>query len=85
VEFIQQKMPGVVPTCPEATYLLLMDCANAGIEDDPCHLFLEKGRVALSGNFGTQGPEFDKLSRLNFGCPRAQLTGALERMRQALA
>ena len=84
VEFVQQNLPGVVSTCPEATYLLLMDCTNAGLEGDPCGCFLDKARVALSGGFGTQGPGFDKLARLNFGCPQSQLAEVLERMQRAL-
>jgi len=84
IEFIPRHLPGVVTTCPEATYLLLLDCAEAGIEGDPRQVFLEQGRVALSDDFGSQGPAYDKLVRLNFGCPRSQLADVLERMRQVL-
>ena len=83
LDFIQRNMPGVIPTCPEATYLMLLDCSEAGIEGSPVEFFLNEARVALSGGFDTQG--YDSLVRLNYGCPRAQLTEALERMARALA
>jgi cystathionine beta-lyase len=69
---------------PEATYLAWLDCRNAGAAGaDPFTFFLDKARVALSdgGLFGHGGEGF---VRLNFGCPRAMLTEALDRMRDAL-
>jgi cystathionine beta-lyase len=49
----------------------------------PHEFFLEQARVALNdgADFGAEGEGF---VRLNFGCPRATLTEALERMREAL-
>jgi cystathionine beta-lyase len=69
---------------PEATYLAWLDCRDAGIEGSPYSFFLNRAKVALSdgATFGKGGQGF---VRLNFGCPRAQLLQALERMRAALA
>lgn len=83
VEFISQHMPGIVTTRPEATCLLLLHTENSAIDGDPTDFFLEQAKVALSGNFASQG--YPTISRLNFGCPRALLTEALERMAEALA
>ncbi len=74
------KMPGLRTTRPEATYLAWIDCRDAGLEDPAA--FFEAGGVGLSDGklFGLPG-----FVRLNFGCTRAMLDTALERMRQALA
>jgi cystathionine beta-lyase len=68
---------------PQGTYLAWLDCQQAGIEDNPQKFLLEKARVALNDGetFGHGGQGF---VRLNFGCPRAILEQALERMAQAL-
>lgn len=64
---------------PEATYLAWIDCRESGI-DNP-QAFFEAAGVGLSegSDFGGQG-----FVRLNFGCPRAVLETALERMLTAL-
>ena len=83
IDFVLREMPALKPTCPEATYLLLLDCADTPFAADPVQFFLDEARVALSGNFGPQG--YPQLARLNFGCPRATLTEILERMAAAYA
>lgn len=64
----------------EATYLAWIDCRSLHL-DDPVRFF-EKAGVGLSDgkDFGLPG-----FVRLNFGCPRALLQTALERMETALA
>jgi cystathionine beta-lyase len=63
----------------EATYLAWIDARDTGIVE-PARFF-EKAGVGLS-----DGCEFDLpgFVRLNFGCRRALLAKALERMRAAL-
>jgi len=72
-------MPGLAAARPQATYLAWIDCRDAGV-DDPAKFFEDAG-VGLSDGapFGMPG-----FVRLNFGCPRALLVEALERMRRAL-
>jgi len=83
LEFVRGEMPGIEMVAPEATYLAWMDCRQSGIAGSPQKFFLERARVALQDGawFGTRGQGF---VRLNFGCPRATLTQALERMRDAM-
>ncbi len=77
------EIPGLSMTRPEGTYLAWIDCKEAGLEQEPHEFFLEKARVGL--NAGAQfGPGGEGYVRLNFGCPRATLVAALERMRAAL-
>ena len=69
---------------PEGTYLAWLDCRDAGpARGDPHAFFLDRARVALNDGsaFGPPGRGF---VRLNFGCPRAILSDALDRMRGAL-
>jgi cystathionine beta-lyase len=80
-EFIQKEMPEIGLARPEGTYLAWLDCRGVEL-DSPYKFFLEQARVALGDGdiFGRGGKGF---VRLNFGCPRATLTEALERMRDA--
>jgi cystathionine beta-lyase len=84
LEYIRTHMPGIKVQKPEGTYLAWLDCREAGIPDNAHEFFLEQARVAVNdgATFGEGGEGF---VRLNFGCPRATLTKALERMRGALA
>jgi cystathionine beta-lyase len=80
---VRRRLPGVRVAPAEATYLAWLDCRGAGpAAADPCTFFLERARVALNDGkaFGPGGEGF---VRLNFGCPRALLTEALERMARA--
>ena len=83
IDYINRYMPQIRTTVPEATYLLWLDCRDAGIAGNPQHFFVEKAQVAFNDGtaFGKEGEGF---VRLNYGCPRATLTQALEQMRKAL-
>jgi cystathionine beta-lyase len=83
IGFIARHMPHIRCRRPEGTFLAWLDCRGAGISGDPSTFFLEQARVAL--NRGSDfGPGGDGFVRLNFGCPRAVLADALDRMRSAL-
>ncbi len=84
LEYVAAHLPGVKCQKPEGTYLAWLDCREAGIPGNPHEFFLEHARVAVNDGavFGEGGEGF---VRLNFGCPRATLTEALDRMRAALA
>jgi cystathionine beta-lyase len=83
LDFVDEHMPTIRATAPHATYLGWLDCRNASIDGNPYTFFLKKARVALSdgAGFGSGGEGF---VRFNFGCPRALMMQALERMRDAL-
>jgi cystathionine beta-lyase len=72
------RMPGLATSAPQATYLAWIDCRGAGLTDPAA--FFEAAGVGLSDGtpFGMAG-----FVRLNFGCPRALLEQALERMERA--
>jgi cystathionine beta-lyase len=64
---------------PEATYLAWIDTRRSGIPD-PAQ-FYEQAGVGLSDGSEFNGPGY---LRLNFGCPRALLQKALQRMLRAV-
>jgi cystathionine beta-lyase len=84
-DFVRKRLPGVRMIKPEATFLAWLDCRDAGLPEgqNPHQFFLTEAQVALNdgATFGSGGEGF---VRLNFGCPRATLTEALERMERAL-
>ena len=82
-DVVQRELPGVTMARPEATYLAWLDCRQAGIDGNPYEFFLQKARVAL-GDGALFGPGGEGFLRLNFGCSRALLAEALERMKRAL-
>jgi cysteine-S-conjugate beta-lyase len=63
----------------EGTYLAWIDTRGSGIEH-PIRFF-ENAGVGLSDGAAFGAPGF---VRLNFACPRALLTDALARIRQAM-
>jgi len=74
------ELPGLSMRHVEATYLAWIDCRASGIADP--HRFFEQAGVGLSDGKDFGGAGF---VRLNFGCTRARLTQALDRMAAALA
>lgn len=80
VEQTVATMPGLEMAHVEATYLAWIDARNTGLPS-PAAFFEEHG-IGLSDGADFDAPGF---VRLNFGCRRALLVQALERMRAALA
>ncbi|MBN2550724.1 MAG: PatB family C-S lyase [Anaerolineales bacterium] len=80
---VSQELPGIQMSPVQGTYLAWLDCRQAGDLGNPYKFFLEKGRLAFNDGdtFGQGGQGF---LRLNFGCPRATLVEAVERMKKAL-
>lgn len=85
VDFVRERLPGVVTTVPEGTYLAWLDFRDVPLPPgvDPFRFCLEHAKVALNDGvpFGAGGEGF---TRLNFACPRATLKAALEEIAQAL-
>lgn len=74
-----EDISGLEMVAGEATYLAWIDCREAGIKNPAS--FFEGAGVGLSdgADFGMPG-----FVRLNFACPRRDLSAAMERMKQAL-
>ena len=85
-EFIARRMPQVKYHIPEATYLAWLDFRGLGMDDGELwHFMRHEAKVATDNGvmFGLNG-EGSGFQRLNFACPRSQLTEALTRIADAL-
>ena len=83
-KFLAERLPKVRLVRPEGTYLALLDCRGLGLEPASLNdFFLKKARVYFSDGaiFGEEAAGF---VRINFGCPRALLVEALERIERAV-
>ena len=83
LDFVARELPGVRVEAPiEATYLAWLNVEKLALADPLA--FFEKHGVGLSEGtyFGAKPGQY---VRLNFGCTRATLTTALQRMKAAIA
>lgn len=74
-----EKIPGIKMNKVEATYLAWLDVRDLKLDDAVS--FFEEAGVGLSDGKDFGGPGF---MRLNFGCPRAILTEAWDRIAWAV-
>lgn len=82
-DYCREKLPGIVPVRPQASYLVWVDCRGLGLEHDALiDLFVNRAHLALNDGemFGKEGQGF---MRLNIGCPRALLRQAMEQLQAA--
>ncbi len=80
--FLKDHLPMIKLTPCEATYLAWLDVSALNLKNPG--LFFEEHGVGLAD--GVQyGAPAGQFVRLNFGCPRATLTEALNRMQRAVA
>ena len=82
-KLLEELIPELRYTPPEATYLAWVDCSALDLGPDPAKHFLKHGRVALEHGykFGAQGEGY---VRINMGTSRAILTEIVRRMASAL-
>ena len=79
-----ERFPQLPFTCPEGTYLAWLDCRPANLPEAPAQHLLKQARIAF--NDGAMfGPGGEGFVRINFGCPRATLEQAIERISPILA
>lgn len=83
-QFCEMHLPGISIVPPQASFLIWLDCRALGLKQpDLVDLFVNKAGLAL--NDGAMfGPGGEGFMRLNVGTPRAVLTEALMRLKQAL-
>lgn len=82
--FIKERLPRLRLVRPEGTYLALLDARGLGL--DPAEVagfFLREAKVRFSDGI-LFGPELAGFVRVNFGCRRALLVEALERIERAV-
>lgn len=78
------QMPGPTLVEPEGTFLAWLDFRGLGLSPEDLAAFL-RGRAGWAITRGIAfGPEGAGFGRLNFACPRARLSAALDRLDTAL-
>jgi cystathionine beta-lyase len=83
LDFVRRELPGVAVEAPiEATYLAWLNVAALGLEHPAAHF--EQHGVGLNDGAMFGAPRGTHV-RINFGCARATLQEALQRMKRALA
>ncbi len=83
LDYVARELPGIRVEAPvEATYLAWLNVSTLGLADPIGHF--EKHGVGLSDGAYFGSPK-GRHVRINFGCPRATLAQALQRMKSALA
>tara|TARA_B100000945_G_C20425496_1_gene620308 strand:- start:5949 stop:6425 length:477 start_codon:yes stop_codon:yes gene_type:complete len=83
IQFLNKYIPNVRTTCPDATYLMWLDCSQLNLPSNPQTFFLEEAKLAFSDGF-MFGPGGKGFIRLNLACSRILLASALTRMKNAL-
>jgi cysteine-S-conjugate beta-lyase len=80
---LAERLPEIVWTPPQASYLAWLDCRALGLGDDPAGAFLERGHVALAPgtNYGRPGVGY---ARLNFGTSAEMVEDMVQRMADAV-
>jgi cystathionine beta-lyase len=83
VEYVEQKLPGIRVTKPDATYLIWLDCSELSLKPAPYEFFLKEAKVAFS-NGAKFGEGNEQFVRLNFGTSRKLVEEGLRRITKAL-
>lgn len=83
MKYLEENMPDVRMTKPEATFLIWLDCSALSLKPSPYEFFLKQAKVAFS-NGASFGKGCEQFIRLNFGTTRQVLTEGLERLRKSL-
>lgn len=82
--YCSENIPSVRPICPEASFLVFLDCRQLGFSSQKRlnSFFVDKARLALNSGdmFGHEGAGY---MRMNVGCPRAVVEEAMEKLASA--
>lgn len=81
--FLKEHMPRIKCQCPQATYLMWLDCSDLGICDDEIFdFFVNDAHIAIDNGswFGNSGKYY---ARLNIATPLCNLKKALFQLKSA--
>jgi len=83
ITLLAERLPEVIWTPPEASYLAWLDCRRFGLGDNPAEHLSDRARVALSS--GPQyGPPGAGHARLNFGTSAQLVEQMIDRVASAI-
>ena len=83
-DFLRERVPGIVPVRPQASFLIWLDCRGLGLGHDALiDLFVNRARLAFNDG-ETFGPGGEGHMRMNVGAPRALVAEAMQRIEAAV-
>lgn len=84
MEFCMVHVPQIKPLCPQASFLVWLDCRKLGLNHEQLvNLFVDRAHLALNDGemFGPGGEGF---MRMNVASPRSVIRQALEQLAEAV-
>ena len=83
-DYCRDHIPAIKTFCPDATYLMWLDCRALGFNGEALQNFMARqARLGLSEGHGF-GPGGEGFMRLNAACPRSVLVEAIKRLEAAV-
>ena len=84
MDYCRELIPEIIPTRPEATYLIWLDCRKLRMTGkELCEFFVRKAGVGL--NEGSAfGPGGEGFMRMNLGTTRKTVSKAMEQIQKAV-
>lgn len=85
VDFLNQRIPDIVPFKPEATYMIWLDCRRLGMPGKELQDFFVYGAGVGMNEGSTFGPGGEGFMRMNLATQRQRIKTALEKIEKAVA
>ena len=83
-DYCARNIPQIKPNCPDATYLMWLDCRELGMSNEELRdFFIHKAKLGLNEGY-TFGRSLTGFMRLNAACPRATLEKAMAQLKEAV-
>ncbi|MDX9945820.1 MAG: PatB family C-S lyase [Bacteroidales bacterium] len=84
MDYCREFIPEIIPSRPEATYLIWLDCRRLGMTGKELNeFFVSKAGVGLNEGSGF-GPGGEGFMRMNLGTTRNRIMKAMEQIRKAV-
>jgi len=84
IEYCKELIPEIVPSRPEATYLIWLDCRKFGMTGKELQsFFANKASVGMNEG-STFGPGGEGFMRMNLGTTRSRVERAMQQIEQAV-
>ena len=83
-DYCAKYIPRIHPNCPDATYLMWLDCRELGMNNEELRdFFIRKAGLGLNEGY-TFGRSLSGYMRLNAACPRSILEQAMRQLKAAV-
>ena len=83
-DYCARNIPQIKPNCPDATYLMWLDCRALGMNNEELRdFFIHKAKLGLNEGY-TFGRSLTGFMRLNAACPRSTLEKAMAQLKEAV-